>query len=217
MSVMGGAALASHRIEKPRALRKRLPAPPASSRCARKSGSSRALNGSSGPGMCRRAGQQRTEHATVALRDGHIAWVRDQLTARSRARCGGQCPPYEILLTRAGQFGRFKTRIPADRCASPLIGTTPWHLGEAGAEAARGQFEPLIQQGEDSLLTRTYREGTRRVKTTTTISALTHLPSAERSRYSAGVGAHKPPFSAVTRIHYLTQTPRAPHVARCRS
>ena len=80
-----------------------------------------------------------TEHATIALRGGRIAWVSDDLTATAPITNCTYCLPFDIVLTHSGLVGHF-TSI-AYTCSFHLGSTpSPWKVGELAGPGPSGDF-----------------------------------------------------------------------------
>lgn len=156
-----------------------------------------------------------TEHATIALRGGRIAWVSDDLTATAPITNCTYCLPFDIVLTHSGLVGHF-TSI-AYTCSFHLGSTpSPWKVGELAGPGPSGDFQPLVHQGGNVLVTSSELKGSRMWTTTETLSTRTHLPSAISTSIAAGPSPGEPAFSFSTKIHFLSHTPTAPHITLCK-
>lgn len=154
-----------------------------------------------------------TEHITIGMRKGAIAWWRDILTPPS---CSSKCiqQPVEIVLDKAGAFYAYgpyaKGRIT---CFNHLKGTLPHKLGEP-FYTAFATFSKPSKRGGSLVMSSRYTWGKAHAQEREVISPHTHLLERFAVKVSkAGNGS--PAFAFKGEMHYPSHAPKPPHVKLC--
>jgi hypothetical protein len=160
-----------------------------------------------------------SEHAVVALRNGHYVWFDDHLRPVVPPCHQTICNPWEpveVVVTRAGGYWRFDLPGAQFACFSRLNGTGPWTVGAAWANVF-GHYGPVAHRGRGVLVTNTYPWTSDQTGTETdTFSARTKLQSAWRVMVSMGTGATEPAFTFTGANKNLTKAPKTPKITLCK-
>jgi len=158
-----------------------------------------------------------TEHELLGLRNGRVAWWREDLTPPP-CTGAGICTriPVEIVGERSGTFYAFGS-AGKHTCYGDLNGTTPNVVG-AHFDLVVGRFDAPVRRGGTIRLTYAYPWFGLATQTATerdTISARTLLLESGRVKVARGPGSSRPAFTYRFTDHVPAKAPRAPSINLC--
>ena len=160
-----------------------------------------------------------TEHELLGLRNGRVAWWRDDLTPPP-CNAAGICTriPVEVVGERSGMFFAFGS-AGKHTCYGDLHGTIPYPVGTQ-FDSVLGRFDAPVRRGRTIRLTYTYPWfglATQTATETDTSSARTLLLESARVKVARGPGNSRPAFTYRFSDHTLAHAPRAPSINLCHS